>query len=217
MNKIYWIGVTAAAGIGIIVGYSAAIVKAENKSRAKYKEEVESMARAFEIALDANRHMETTKRVELKEEEIDFNEYSSFVETPPSQEVLNTPLAEVQPEFVITKDEPSENDYHKAMAAVETPVEQFVAGGVNDYGVSYIEPEDYLEDDGRVKYRVDLLMDEHRPIFLMDGQPIDDWDVRLGDSILLDFYNLVPPGVDPVLYVRNHRTSEDYEVTRVEP
>jgi hypothetical protein len=91
----------------------------------------------------------------------------------------------------------------------------FVAGGVNDYGVSYIEEEDYLDEDGRFKGKIDIIMDDHNPVFLMDGQPIDDWDKRVGDSILVDFYKLVPPGVDPVLYVRNHRTDEDYEVVRV--
>jgi hypothetical protein len=51
----------------------------------------------------------------------------------------------------------------------------------------------------------------------MDGEPISDWDQRIGDSILVDFFKLVPPGVEPVLYVRNHRTDEDYEVVRVAP
>lgn len=110
----------------------------------------------------------------------------------------------------------TQNDYDKAIAATETPVEVFVAGGINDYGISYIEEEDFQdEEDGRYKGRIDIMMDDHQPIFLMDGAQIDDWDKRLGDSILVDFYKLVPPGVDPILYVRNHRTGEDYEVVQV--
>lgn len=108
-----------------------------------------------------------------------------------------------------------ELDYEKAVAAVETPVDVFVSGGVNDYGISYIEDVEFHEEDGRYKYHIDILMDEHVPIFLMEGMQIEDWDQRLGDSILVDFYRLVPPGVNPVLYVRNNQSGEDYEVVMV--
>ena len=57
----------------------------------------------------------------------------------------------------------------------------------------------------------------NEPSFYIDGQEINDWDEKLGDSILIDFYRLVPPGIAQVLYVRNHKTDEDYEVVREIP
>lgn len=154
-------------------------------------------------------HVETEVPAESEKELLDHDQiklWEDEIDTGVTAEV-NTP---------VVQDLNEGTDYHKAIAAVETPTELFVAGGINDYGVSYIEEEDYHDDgDGRFKGRVDIMMDDHQPIFLMDGTPIDDWDKRLGDSILIDFYKLVPPGVDPVLYVRNHRTGEDYEVVQV--
>ena len=111
----------------------------------------------------------------------------------------------------------SANDYHKATSATDTDVDVFVSGGVNDYGISYIEEEEFEEEDGRFKGRITIVMEETQPSFFMDGNQIHDWDERVGDSILVDFYKLVPPGVTPVLYVRNHRTEEDYEVIREIP
>lgn len=137
-------------------------------------------------------------------------------------EVLSTPIDEVKGDMLLVTsavDETAlvsdENPYHRAITATETPIEVFVGGEVNQYGVSYIEEEDYLDADGRYKGRIDIMMDDHNPIFLMDGVQIDDWEQRVGQSILLDFYKLVPPGADDILYVRNHRTDEDYEVVRV--
>lgn len=110
------------------------------------------------------------------------------------------------------------NTYREAQEAVQaTDFDTFVEGGINDYGISYIEEEEYFEEDGREKYQITIMMDDVQPLFIMDNQPIDDWDSRIGQSILVDFYKLVPPGIDPVLYVRNHERDEDYEVTREVP
>ena len=92
----------------------------------------------------------------------------------------------------------------------------------NDYNtadtfVSIIDEEEYLEDDGRIKKSMDIIMDEYKPIFRMDGEEVDDWDAHVGSDILVDFYKLIPPGAESVLYVRNHHTSVDYEVVLVEP
>lgn len=110
---------------------------------------------------------------------------------------------------------PEDNPYHKAVAASATPHEMFVSGGINDYGVSYIEEEEYHdEDEGRFKGQIIMVWNDSDPRFFMDGVLIDDWDKRLGDSIVVDFTRLVPPGAGEVLYVRNHKTDEDYEVIR---
>jgi len=52
---------------------------------------------------------------------------------------------------------------------------------------------------------------------MMDVEPIEDWYELIGDDILRQFYQRVPVGGEPVLYVRNHRRDEDYEVVQVIP
>lgn len=193
-----YIAGTFAVGVGLGVWIGRSMV--ESKLRAEY----EASQKAFERSLKLSVKMETEEPVaeEFHLETLPLDEQSN---------VFTGPIEVVEGEAVST------NDYLKAMAATETDVDLFVSGGVNDYGISYIEEEEYQEEDGRFKGRIDIMMDDMNPIFLMDGVQIDDWDKRLGDSILVDFYKLVPPGLDPVLYVRNHKAEEDYEVVRVLP
>lgn len=220
MNRNAILAVVGAAAGGVAVGFVTGRAYWEKICRAEYAEATEGMRRSFEIAAEIRKKSVPTV------DEIDFNEVAVPVsnyffgsnDVPQVFTVRDnqgTSAIEIDPPLGI--DTPKENTYHKAIAAVETPVELFVDGGVNDYGMSYIEEEEYEEEDGRYKGKIDILMDDHNPIFMMDGQEIDDWDQRIGDSILVDFYRLVPPNVDPILYVRNHRTDEDYEVVRVIP
>lgn len=186
---------------GALLGGGVTAILMEKRAREEnvVYEFLECHRQHIEIEVPAEDEKEITdhEQIKLWEDEHDFG-VSAEVDSP------------------VVQDLNEGTDYHKAIAAVETPVEMFVAGGINDYGISYIEEEDYHDEgDGRFKGRIDIMMDDHQPIFLMDGTAIDDWDKRLGDSILVDFYKLVPPGVDPVLYVRNHRTGEDYEVVQV--
>jgi hypothetical protein len=242
----YWNGVSAALGIGGIVGFVAGRVSVEGKMRAEYAESVEILKNTFE---KTRTEAPVVDDLEL-EDDFDFQ---FKVEAPvPSYEPeinesgemmvgsnLSSLTMDHQPqpfvEMVLDKTpDPMhsvsqrieegiqlatvhETDYHKAIDAIETPVELFVSGGVNDYGVSYIEDSEFEEANGFEKIRIDIMIDDHNPLFLMEGQAIDDWDKRLGDSILIDFFRLVPPGAPPVLYVRNHAAGEDYEVVRVEP
>lgn len=204
MNGVNWTAVAGAfvAGCGVGVAVARTLMEKDERSTTVYQ------------YIECAREHTNAETPAATEEELEGKP------TDHLSKILETPLKEVELEDV-TIPEPeqleTENPYHKAVAATETPMNLFVDGGVNDYGVSYIEEEDYLDQDGRFKGKIDIMMDEHNPIFLMDGQPIDDWDRRVGDSILVDFYKLVPPGADDVLYVRNHRTDEDYEVVRVSP
>lgn len=115
------------------------------------------------------------------------------------------------------EDKDTKNPYHVAVAAtvVPTPIETFVAGDVNEFGMSYLEEEDFLDEDGRMKNRIDIFITDGSPIFVLEGEQIEDWADRIGANILLDMYKLVPPGLDKILYVRNNRTDEDYEVVCV--
>lgn len=192
-------------GVGVVVGVLAVKTRLEQA----YREKSESLERVYQMR---NEKIGTIH-------EVYHTDAGVFVEGEIVDSKRDEPAVDGEriDDVVVTQDEPVKNDYHKAFEAVQTPVEMFVEGGVNDYGVSYIEEEDFEDEDGRVKNRVDLMINDHETIFMMDGVQIADWDNRLGDSILVDFYRLVPPGVEPVLYVRNHRTDEDYEVVRVEP
>jgi hypothetical protein len=210
----YWAGVGSSFLIGVITGVAGVRVTLEQKLRKEYAEREAMMQAAYEEALALG----------LREKEEPVRELSDI-------ELLEISLDETPNAFgeglltvggdIVKEGQPEEetvNPYHTTVEATATAHEVFVDGGINDYGVSYIEEEDYLDEDGRFKGKIDILMDgEHDPVFIMDGQPIDDWDKRIGDSILVDFFKLVPPGVDPILYVRNHRTDEDYEVVRVAP
>jgi hypothetical protein len=209
----YWAGVGSSFLIGVITGVAGVRVALEQKLRKEYAEREEMMQAAYEQALamglrEKEQPTRTLSEIELLEISLD--------ETPNAfGEGILTVGGDIVKEG---ETEETANPYHKAVEASATPHELFVDGGVNDYGVSYIEEEDYQDEDGRFKGKIDILMDgEHDPIFIMDGEPISDWDQRIGDSILVDFFKLVPPGVEPVLYVRNHRTDEDYEVVRVAP
>jgi len=83
--------------------------------------------------------------------------------------------------------------------------------------LEYIEEEDYEEEDGRAKEQITIFMGDE-PIFVMDGESIENWAELIGDHILVDFYQKIPPGEkDRVLYVRNHRRDEDYEVWQSMP
>lgn len=112
------------------------------------------------------------------------------------------------------------NHYQRSLEKTEiqdTPEELFVSGGINDYGMSYIEEEEFFEENGNFKGQITLVQDGNSPTFFMDGVQIQDWAERVGESIAVDFYNLVPPNAPPILYVRNHARDEDYEVTREIP
>jgi hypothetical protein len=222
----YWLGVSSAFAIGVITGVAGVRVDLERKLRKEYAEREEIMQSAYEKALEMG-----LADKEQPEEEVKLDEnLDQAIEGLGEIELLEISLDKTPNAFgegiltvggdIVQEGEPSEekvNPYHKAVEATTTSHELFVDGGVNDYGVSYIEEEDYQDEDGRVKYKIDILMDDQNPVFLMDGQPINDWAERVGDSILVDFYKLVPPGVEPILYVRNHKTDEDYEVVQVTP
>jgi len=222
----------SAFSVGVTVG--ALVIRA--RAALKIKEMREDMALQIEtiensyaaaVALrDAQERLQTDI---AKEVDIASNGGQNLVAVQdgkivPLEETLAKPIEDVEaPDYLSTVNvtpthaEPVKNKYHQALEAVDTPVEQFVDGGVNDYGVSYINEEDYEDEDGRYKGKIEVFLSDGDPVFLLNGVTCDDWDERVGDSILVDMFKLCPPGQPAVLYVRNQRTDEDYEVTRVEP
>lgn len=196
------VGLAGAFLLTAVGGFFAGKLATEEKIRKEYEES----ARAYRRAMELVKVPEGTAPEET-EEDLETNTVVQRFET--DQLIFDVKSTDYGPA-------PS-NPYHTAMAATETPVKQFVEGGVNDYGISYIEEDEFLEDDGRYKGHITFVMDAYNPTFFLDGEKIDDWDQRLGDSIVVDFTQHVPPGVNPVLYVRNHKTDEDYEVTAERP
>ena len=199
-------------GVGLVcgaVGYFTGVLVTDGRLRKEYEESARSYRRAMELT---EVKAEAPSSTEALLEEVTLHSLSLDLEPGPYGGIINTFDADaVAHKPAIT------NPYHVATTATATAIETFVNGEVNVYGISYIEEEEYLEDDGRAKYSVTIVMDAHNPTFFMDGLQIEDWDTRLGASIVVDFLDRVPPGINPVLYVRNHKTEEDYELTPEHP
>lgn len=213
-GRYYWLGVGSSFAIGVITGIVGLRVDLERKLRAQYAEREEMMQRAYEQALEMGlaekeEPTRTIDEIELLELSLDAtpNAFGEGILT-----VGGDIVREGEPEETV-------NPYHRAVEATPTDIDAFVEGAISEQGISYIDEEDYLdEEDGRAKGKIDLIINgDDPPLFLEDGIPIDDWAEKVGESIVVDFYKLVPPGIEPILYVRNHRTDEDYEVVRVTP
>lgn len=207
MNAPGIVSLISAFGAGVGVGYLIFEGRAHDKLKKEYLASTASMRRAMEASrIDAETPVAT-------EEEL--MAVTGDIEKP-------TVIKDARIHSVSLDDQPNvfggtvqavhegPNPYHTAVEATATPAAQFVAGGVNDYGVSYIEEEEYSEEDGRFKGQVTVdMINFSEPAFFMDGVEIRDWDQRLGDSILVDLNAHAATGV---LYVRNHERDEDYEV-----
>lgn len=87
-------------------------------------------------------------------------------------------------------------------------------------GISYITEDDYEEEDGNTKEQITVHMNVDEPLFILGGDVIGEatWKEYIGETILLDFFRkFQPQATERVLYVRNHRRGEDYEVFQVFP
>lgn len=215
--------IAAFAG-GALIGFGAAYIALENRFGKHYAEMEAANRRAYERA-GLFKDVERPEKADYGSTEKTINEGkiesialikgpNVFGETVSVQETegYNPNLA-----AGLTA-ENIKNDYARLVDSIGTPTEDFVAGKVSAQGISYIEEEEFEDNnDGREKFHVTLIMDETNPIFLLDGGPMDDYVDRIGDTILVDMFAHCPPGTPPVLYVRNHRRHEDYEVVRTEP
>lgn len=204
----YWLGVGSAFAIGVITGVAGVRVDLERKLRKEYAEREQLMQNAYEQALEMGLDKATEEPAEDETKlikDIEILELSLDAQPNAFGEGILTVGGDIVKEG---EDGPTANPYHVAVESSGTP----------DGSFSYIDEEDYQDEDGRFKGQIDILINgDQDPIFMMDGKPIDDWEDKIGESILRDFYSMVPPGADPILYVRNHRTDEDYEVVRLAP
>lgn len=194
---------------GALVGFGAAYLALEDRFGKTYAEMVASNQRAYEKA----KGMKPVVEREVDEAQLIADMEDDAV--TPVPHIVPTPTEYIAPREGTSK--ATHNPYHQAVSAVETSSEDFVAGSPTVYGVSYIEEEEYMDEDGRDKFKVDIIIQDTDPIFILDGVPMENWAERVGDSVLLDMFNHCPPGTPQILYVRNHRTDEDYEVSIVQP
>lgn len=195
-------------GVGLIVGATLTFLEANFSAELKARNRYDEMLDLHRRMLDRNSTLNQDVKIEEPvEEEFDLNEYSFQGEeiTVGGDIVVETPIAE----------EPIDFEYVNRV--VEYNESDVFVNGTSPWSLEYIDAETYEEDDGRGKEQITILMGLDEPIFLMDGEQIDNWEELIGGDILKEFYQRVPPGVDRVLYVRNHRRDEDYEVVQDTP
>ena len=192
--------------VGFVLGGLIVRFAVEESLNRKYKEKGDLLSRVY---LDLMNDLDASEKQDKVDELVD--DYVEVVKMR-YEEIAETYL----PEPAHT-DLPAVERFLDELE-VSTPVERFldeVASTVNEYGISYIEEEEFMEDDGRSKERVDFMIDTNLPYFFIDGVQVDNWTELLGGSLLADFWTLTPPGDGAVFYVRNHLNNTDYEVIQV--
>lgn len=206
----FWVGVSAAFGAGTLIGIGLGAILTEDKFRKEYKESTASFQRAMELVHKAPQSeppAESEEELVRSDDKkldvtitVDTEKFAEGVEKAKEEvhNITGLPASEFKPQ--------AENPYH---VALEKPAASW----------TYLEAEDYEEEDGRYKGQITILPDDEtqQPIFIENGIQISNWEEKIGGSILRDFYTMVKPGQAPVLYVRNNVTDEDYEVIREMP
>jgi len=188
----FFVGVSAAFSAGTLIGVALGIILSEEKQKAKYTEATGSFIRAMELA----RSQEPPKVVEI-------DDGIELTDILPKREVPATAIKQADVEDFKPKES---NPYHEAKS---NPAPSW----------TYLEQEDYEDDDGRFKGQIIIMPNEEgQAVFVENDIEISDWETKIGSNILRDFYALVPPNSNPpVLYVRNNLTDEDYEVIKQVP
>lgn len=193
----FWVGVGSALGLGGILGFATAYAVLEERLYKKYEESLDEMQGVYEGAL------REAIGTEPPPETVDHLADGVILQT---NEITTVKDGDIGADYTPA----TTNPYWTA------PPEPTIDTDAN-YQISYIEPEDFEEEDGRLKQQIEVMMDDANPIFTMDGEQLYDWDDRVGPTIVQDLITMTPPGQQQVLYVRNHKTDVDYEVMRVSP
>ena len=179
--------------VGFVLGGLIVRFAVEESLNRKYKEKGDLLSRVY---LDLMNDLDASEKQDKVHELVD--DYVEVVKMR-YEEIAETYLPEPA---------------HTDLPAVERFLDE-VASTVSENGISYIEEEEFMEDDGRSKERVDFMIDTNLPYFFIDGVQVDNWTELLGGSLLADFWTLTPPGDGAVFYVRNHLNNTDYEVIQV--
>lgn len=202
----FFVGVTAAFAAGGLIGVAIGIIATEDKFRKEYQESSESLRRAMELARQVKQEPEAPaeEEGELLVSPMTF-EPAQVEETEEHKDDL--PFDPAGGLVLVQDFAPQmENPYHKAVEGVQ-----------ENPSFELIEEEDFHGDNGRLIAQITITMDDHNPLFFENGMECKDWEVKIGENILRDFYVLCPPGTAQVLFVRNHTNDTDYEVIREMP
>lgn len=190
--------VVGGISIGVGIGTQWARVELDRYYRQKGEEFVSQQYRAMQTAWSDRSEAEHPVETE---EELDAEEQAAvraMDEADLSRDAIN-----VGGEAVLAPVE-------YATAASE------YAGPTMVSGIGYIDEDTYgEEDDGFTKEQITIFLQagNEEPIFVNGGETITNWQELIGDTILVDFFRLIPPQeTERVLYVRNFDRSEDYEV-----
>lgn len=188
-----------AAGGGILIGVGLAYSEAERRARKKYEAYSASLSRSM-----AQARQQAVERPVLSEEDLQWESVKTEMST-----IFDHGEIKVGGEMVV--ENPIATPDYVGEATRYADQSMFVPE--MEYSMAYIQDEEYHEEDGRPKEQIVIFMgSDDVPLFVQDGLPIEDWAEKIGDSILVDFYKMVPPGAERVLYVRNNSRDEDYEV-----
>lgn len=200
MNRQDTLIVVATGVVCTAVGYLSGVVMTEKKVRAEYEESARSYRRVMSQVI-----ADVVEAPAESEEELRTEPVVQRLSTSSGEELLHDPItAAYSPS--------TSNPYHATMQEFDKAPVEF-SSEPNDAGISYIDEDEYLEEDGRFKGSVVMVMSAEEPTFFMDGTLVANWEHMLGASIVQDFVAMVPRGPNPILYVRNHNTDSDYELT----
>lgn len=177
--------------IGVGLAYGDATIRAEKAARERYDEALESHKKAMDMS-ETLREAWTTEAPAEQEEELIFNADGAVLAINTEQEL---PPGYVQ-EYV-----------EKAAVYGDS------AHMVQAQPMEIIDDDLYAEEDGRAKEQITVFMGDGEPYFVQDGMVIEDWREKIGDNVLVMFYqNFGPDAKERVIYVRNHERGEDFEV-----
>lgn len=214
MRSLLFLGGGLLIGAGLSWGEATRV--AERRANQRVLDEVASHKRVLEKAAEKYLADTVPEGPALTEEELythqdpawggavdpDEADTSEDAIKVGGEAILTTSITEVGP---TTDYLAAAHDYHTSeMSAPERELE-------------YIEAEEYDEDDGRLKEEILIHMGETEPLFISEGLVVMDWSEKISPNVLVDMYQMCPPGEDKVLYVRNHVNGTDYRVVQEIP
>lgn len=197
--------VAGGISIGVGIGQQWARLELDRYYRQKGEEFVSQQYRAMQTAW-MNREMETEAPAETEADLVDV-----LVKEAQSGNV-NLDGPDSSADAIVVGGEAVLAE--QAQAYIQQAAEY--AGPTMLDGITYITEDEYGdEDDGFAKEQITIYLQagNEEPIFVNGGDTITNWSELIGETILVDFFRLIPPQeTERVLYVRNHGRSEDYEV-----
>lgn len=210
MRSLLFLGGGLLIGTGLSWGEATRV--AERRANQRVIDEVASHKRVLEKAAEKYLADIVPEGPALTEEELmKPGEISSLLDGPDTSDDAIKVGGEAILTTSITEIGPSTDYLNLAHDYSSVPT------SAPERELEYIEEEEYDEEDGRLKEEILIHMGETEPLFISEGVVMMDWHEKISPNILVDIYQMCPPGSDKVLYVRNHRNGTDYRVVQEIP